>query len=157
MTWRYLFSITATSLAAACQPLTSVEPGPPQAGGVAADAAIRTDAARYTLTRDGNGLATTIGIRFQNQSDRRMYIVNCRGDLAPSLQKRVNGAWSTTGPVPSMHRQRPCRLLTDELLVVRKAVEDLLHVCHRLEAPGVTEADYRMREDLALRLLEQPV
>jgi hypothetical protein len=54
---------------------------------------ISTDMQGYLLRRDGLGLATEIGIRFENVSAERMYIVNCLGGLAPMLEKRVGDAW----------------------------------------------------------------
>lgn len=56
---------------------------------------ITTDATSYQLRSEWAGLSATIEIRFQNRSERTMYIVNCNGGLVPELQKRVGGAWSS--------------------------------------------------------------
>jgi hypothetical protein len=55
--------------------------------------ALRTDAASYVLEPHGVGLKTVIGMSFTNQSQQRMYIVNCHGGLSTALEKRVNGSW----------------------------------------------------------------
>lgn len=65
----------------------------PAASAAASDAPITTTAASYALRHADGGIATEVGIRFENESDRTMYIVNCRGLLAPVLEKRVDGAW----------------------------------------------------------------
>jgi hypothetical protein len=54
---------------------------------------LRTNATSYVLEPDWVGLKTVIGIRFTNPSPQTMYIVNCRGGLGTTLEKRVNGAW----------------------------------------------------------------
>jgi hypothetical protein len=64
-------------------------------GAVTGTPAITTDASSYVLEPEWVGLRTSIGIRFLNRSAETMYIVNCRGGLAATLQKRVGGEWVT--------------------------------------------------------------
>ncbi|TVP46736.1 MAG: hypothetical protein EA350_06475 [Gemmatimonadales bacterium] len=54
---------------------------------------LTTDASSYVLESDGVGLRTVIGLSFTNPSSQPMYIVNCRGGLNTTLEKRVNGEW----------------------------------------------------------------
>jgi hypothetical protein len=58
-------------------------------------APIETDTTSFALREDWVGLATEIWIRFENQSVDTLYIVNCRDQLAPALEKRVNDGWET--------------------------------------------------------------
>lgn len=58
------------------------------------DPPIRTDAASYQFRAWGhNGVAADIPIRFHNVTGRTLHIVNCHGQLAPVLQKRVGDEW----------------------------------------------------------------
>jgi hypothetical protein len=86
--------LLALLLTAACSSLDNLGPDDRGEFGTGSGThALTTDSASYLLTPDWVGLKTTIGIRFENRSDRTMYIVNCRGGLAPVLQKRVSGQW----------------------------------------------------------------
>jgi hypothetical protein len=71
---------------------TSIETsGPGDAAGL--DAPIATSAGEYTLAPSNSGLAVDIPIRFHNVTGRTLSIVNCRGGLAPVLERRVGGGW----------------------------------------------------------------
>jgi hypothetical protein len=56
-------------------------------------APIQTDATFYSLHEDWVGLATEIPLRFENQTANTLYIVNCRGQLSPVLEKKVGRGW----------------------------------------------------------------
>jgi hypothetical protein len=56
-------------------------------------APIETDTTFYALREDGVGLTTEIWFRFENQRADTLYIVNCRGQLAPALEKQVDDGW----------------------------------------------------------------
>ncbi len=58
-------------------------------------APIQTDATFYSLREEWVGLATEIALRWGNQAPDTLYIVNCRGHLAPVLEKKVDGGWET--------------------------------------------------------------
>ena len=54
---------------------------------------IQTDATLYELRLDWVGLATDIPLRWENRAADTLYIVNCRGALAPVLEKEVADGW----------------------------------------------------------------
>lgn len=56
-------------------------------------APIQTDKTFYTLGDEWVGLATEIALRWENQAADTLYVVNCRGALAPVVEKKVGGAW----------------------------------------------------------------
>jgi hypothetical protein len=56
-------------------------------------APVQTDATFYSLREDGVGLATEIPLSYENQTADTLYIVNCRGQLAAVLEKKVDGGW----------------------------------------------------------------
>jgi hypothetical protein len=56
-------------------------------------APIQTDETSYSLRDDWVGLAAEIPLRWENQTANTLYIVNCRGALAPVLEKRVGWRW----------------------------------------------------------------
>ena len=56
------------------------------------------DSARYTLTREGAALRTSIGYAFRNRLPDTIYVVNCNGHVVMDLQKREGTAWRTVLP-----------------------------------------------------------
>ena len=60
----------------------------------AADAPLRTDAARYEAHVTGHGLELDpIAFTFTNERSRAVYVPGCPGPNPPSLQKLVDGEW----------------------------------------------------------------
>ncbi|MEX0891826.1 MAG: hypothetical protein WEB88_06605 [Gemmatimonadota bacterium] len=57
--------------------------------------ALVTGGAEFELADafSGRGVGTDIPIGFINPYDEPVYIVNCNGQLAPLLEKRVDGEW----------------------------------------------------------------
>lgn len=56
-------------------------------------APIQTDTMFYSLREDWVGLATEIPFRYRNLTANTLYIVNCRGQLPPVLDKLVGTGW----------------------------------------------------------------
>jgi hypothetical protein len=88
-----LISAVAAGVAAAgCQrPPAVVDPD--DDAGSAESSAIRTSAGEYVLRPQGGGWAVDIPISFRNTSGATLYIVNCRGMLAPVLEKLTADRW----------------------------------------------------------------
>jgi hypothetical protein len=59
----------------------------------AGDTGINTDADVYDLREQWMGLGFDLEITLRNTAEQPLYIVNCNGALAPSLQKLVDGRW----------------------------------------------------------------
>lgn len=53
------------------------------------------DSARYTLTREGAALRTSIGYAFRNRLPDTIYVVNCNGHVVMDLQKRAADGWES--------------------------------------------------------------
>jgi hypothetical protein len=89
---RHAAAVTAVLALAACAGLDPAAPDERNAG-VGTASALRTDSSSYVLQPAGVGLTTVIGISFTNRSRRTMYIINCQGGLATTLEKRVSDQW----------------------------------------------------------------
>jgi hypothetical protein len=57
------------------------------------DPPIVTDRPAYTLTPENNGLSVTISYVFTNRTGGPVYVVNCRGGFARTLQRWNGVAW----------------------------------------------------------------
>jgi hypothetical protein len=56
---------------------------------------LRTDSTSYTLKRSGGGWETQIGLEFTNPLRGTIYVVNCNGGLALSLERLEGSSWRT--------------------------------------------------------------
>lgn len=63
------------------------------AAAVEGDAPLVTSAGAYVLTESGGGFATEIPVTFHNVTGATLYIVNCRGALAPTLERQTDAGW----------------------------------------------------------------
>lgn len=82
-------TIAAAVLASCTQEITPPQPFSPSFE----HSPVVTGASRYTLERTSSGWRGKIAYAFANTSDRRVSLLNCRGDYGVRLQKRVGDAW----------------------------------------------------------------
>ena len=60
---------------------------------------MRTDATAYQLRSHPAGVATRIVYSYTNSSGAPIYLVNCNGDVSPSIQRERDGKWENAwGP-----------------------------------------------------------
>ena len=89
---RAAIPLAAAAWLAACQP--GADDAPPGESATGAPTHHFTvDSAGYTLRRDGDALATSIGFVFRNRLADTVSVVNCNGHVVMNLEKRVGEGW----------------------------------------------------------------
>jgi hypothetical protein len=74
--------------------LVAIGCGGPTVPAAGSDAPLQTSDLTYQLRDDGRGgLTTGIPFTYHNDTGRTVYLVNCGGDVPPSLEKWVDSRW----------------------------------------------------------------
>jgi hypothetical protein len=79
------------------------------------DAPLQTDRLEYQLQRDGEGaLRVEIPFTYHNHTGKTVYLLNCNGDVSPSLQKWQGGEWVRAwSPIMLLCLSQPIQVAPD--------------------------------------------
>jgi hypothetical protein len=72
---------------------SGIDTGAARPVGDSSDAAPLSTVTLVTLERSGEGYMARFPYTFTNRFGAPIYLVNCNGDISPSLQRRVGEAW----------------------------------------------------------------